>query len=233
VVELDVKSNQKISASVTTEPWRLAQRQIAADNPEIHSACGLKSVVVEKDTIPENDKKNVIWAHRNERSIWKGNLKMQGLEGYIKKGKDPLLHNTYGGLIHSDKLKKTSPTKLESKEAINSFSVSVFALTAQTKSLDKWEKEISQIARKVNSESREKRRIAHADWWQSFWDRSYIFVRTQNAQEKEKVATVSKNYNLQRYMKACSGRGNYPIKFNGSIFTGKETTMATYCLIPP
>ena len=74
---------------------------------------------------------------------------MQGLEGYIKKGKDPLLFNTFGGLIHSDKLQKTTPAKLETKEAVNQFSVSVFALTAQTKSLDKWEKEIDDIAGKV------------------------------------------------------------------------------------
>ena len=26
-------------------------------------------------------------------------------------------------------------------------------------------------------------------------------------------------YTLQRWMNACAGRGNYPIKFNGTIFT--------------
>jgi hypothetical protein len=216
-VEMDVKSQKKIKASVTTEPWRLEQREIAENSPELHSAYGLQSAIVEKDTILEDVRGNVIWAHRNERSIWKSNLKMQGLEGYLKKGKDPLLYNTFGGLIYSDKLQKTAPAELETEEAINSFSVSVFTLTAQTKSLDKWEEEISQIASKVSSESREKRLIAHIDWWQAFWDRSHIFVSTQN--EEEKVANVSKNYNLQRYMNACSGRGNSPIKFNGSIFT--------------
>ncbi|MGQ7868145.1 DUF5703 domain-containing protein [Sunxiuqinia sp. sy24] len=218
VVELDVKSQKKVTASVTTEPWRLEQREIA-DNTEMHSAYGLKTVIVEKDTIFENDKGYVIWAHRNERSIWKNNLTMQGLEGYLKRGKDPLLHATFGGLIHSDKLQKTTPAKLESKEAVTEFSVSVFALTAQTKSLNKWGKEIDNIARKVTSESRENRLQAHANWWQSFWNRSHIFVNTSNKAEKEKVANVSKNYNLQRYMNACSGRGNSPIKFNGSIFT--------------
>ena len=218
VVELDVKSQKKITASVTTEPWRQEQREIA-DNTEIHSAYGLKTVIVEKDTIFQNDKGTVIWAHRNQRSIWKNNLTMQGLEGYLKMGKDPLLYNTFGGLIHSDKLQKTTPAKLESKGAVAEFSVSVFALTAQTKSLNKWEKEINNIARKVTSESRENRLKAHANWWQFFWNRSHIFVNTLNKEEKEKVANVSKNYNLQRYMNACSGRGNSPIKFNGSIFT--------------
>ncbi|SFF21008.1 DUF5703 domain-containing protein [Sunxiuqinia elliptica] len=218
VVELDVKSQKKITASVTTEPWRLEQREIS-DNVEIHSAYGLETVLVEKDTIFEKDQGNIIWAHRNERSIWKNNLTMQGLEGYLKMGKDPLLYNTFGGLIHSNNLQKTTPARLESKEAITEFSVSVFALTAQTKSLNKWEKEINNIARKVTSESREKRLKAHANWWQSFWNRSHIFVNTSNKTEKERVANVSKNYNLQRYMNACSGRGNSPIKFNGSIFT--------------
>ena len=219
VVELNVKSQKKITASVTTEPWRLEQREIAENSPELHSAYGLQSAIVEKDTILEDVKENVIWAHRNERSIWKSNLTMQGLEGYLKKGKDPLLHNTFGGLIHSEQLQKTSAEKLETDEAQNNLSVSIFALTAQTKSLDKWEEEIDNMARKVTSESREKRWKAHTNWWQSFWNRSHIFVSTQNEEEKEKVANVSKNYNLQRYMNACSGRGNSPIKFNGSIFT--------------
>jgi hypothetical protein len=219
VVELDVKSRKKISASVTTEPWRLEKREIAENSPELHSAYGLNSVVVEKDTILEDARENVIWAHRNERSTWKSNLTMQGLEGYLKKGKDPLLHNTFGGLIHSEQLHKISSEKLETDEALNNFSVSVFALTAQAKSLDKWKNEINKIASKVTSESRKNRLKSHSAWWQSFWDRSHIFVSTQNEEEKEKVANVSRNYNLQRYMNACSGRGNYPIKFNGSIFT--------------
>ena len=30
---------------------------------------------------------------------------------------------------------------------------------------------------------------------------------------------LSRAYALQRYINACAGRGAYPIKFNGSIFT--------------
>lgn len=218
VVELDVKSRKEISASVTTEPWRLEPREIA-DKVEIHSAYGLQSIQVAKDSLLDRDPESLVWAHRNESSIWEANLKMQGLEGFIAKGKDPLLHATFGALIHSEALRKTSPGKLESMEALTQFSVSVVALTAQTESLGDWEQAIGALAQNITARSREQRREAHADWWQSFWDRSYIFVSSQKEQEKEKVANVSKNYNLQRYMHACSGRGRYPIKFNGSIFT--------------
>jgi len=34
--------------------------------------------------------------------------------------------------------------------------------------------------------------------------------------------TVARGYALQRFITACSGRGEYPIKFNGSIFTVQE-----------
>jgi len=37
--------------------------------------------------------------------------------------------------------------------------------------------------------------------------------------------TVGKAHTLQRYMQACAGRGLYPIKFNGSIFTVEPTAM--------
>jgi hypothetical protein len=37
--------------------------------------------------------------------------------------------------------------------------------------------------------------------------------------------SVGKAHTLQRYMQACAGRGIYPIKFNGSIFTVEPTRM--------
>ena len=33
------------------------------------------------------------------------------------------------------------------------------------------------------------------------------------------VRIVTQGYVLQRFVSACAGRGAYPIKFNGSIFT--------------
>jgi hypothetical protein len=36
---------------------------------------------------------------------------------------------------------------------------------------------------------------------------------------KDEAAYISQMYHLQRFITACAGRGNYPIKFNGSLFT--------------
>jgi hypothetical protein len=39
------------------------------------------------------------------------------------------------------------------------------------------------------------------------------------------VSPITRAYTLQRYVQACEGRGNYPIKFNGGIFTVEPKQM--------
>ena len=54
---------------------------------------------------------------------------------------------------------------------------------------------------------------AHLRWWSQFWDRSWILIRGSDA-----AKSVSDAWIWQRYQNACTSRGNYPIKFNGSLF---------------
>ncbi len=42
---------------------------------------------------------------------------------------------------------------------------------------------------------------------------------SNNDNQQTNISLVTRAYQLQRWMSACAGRGNYPIKFNGSIFT--------------
>ena len=220
VVELDVKSEIPISAIASIEPWRIERRQIT-DKNEIHSAYGVNGgpeVFVEKDSVLANND-GIIWTHRNNRSIWKDNLKLQGLEKYSKQNNDPLLHRTFGGLIRSKEMVKAGHGKLKMDNTLKQFSISVHALSSQTETQNDWTQQIMHSAKIIELLSRSERFIDHKNWWHSFWSRSYIHVSTDDANEKEKVYNVSRGYALQRYMNACSGRGNSPIKFNGSIFT--------------
>jgi len=223
VVELDVKSKAPLSISVATEPWRTERRQIVNEN-ELHSAYGLNGangpeVFVEKDTLLSNTTNELIWLHRNERSIWQANLKLQSLDKYIKEARDPLLHRTFGALTRSPELKQSTSALLTSEKPIKQCSISVYALTAQTEALGDWVDQIKENASAIESISRKIRWENHKNWWNSFWDRSYIHVSTTDSSEMQKLFHVARNYVLQRYMHACSGRGGSPIKFNGSIFT--------------
>jgi hypothetical protein len=221
VVELDVKSETTLTASVKTEPWRREKRTFIND-AELHSAYGLTGkgapkTFIDKDSILAHNQEGIIWLHRNKQSIWKENLKLQELDAYINKNNDPLLHRTFGGLIRSNKLKKLGADTMVSTEPISEFSISVHALTTLKETQGEWEDSIMKNAIQIESKSRSERFAAHKAWWRSFWDRSYIHMSSKKGSKR--VLNVSSNYNLQRYINACSGRGNSPIKFNGSIFT--------------
>src|SRR5581483_11547541 len=58
------------------------------------------------------------------------------------------------------------------------------------------------------------RREKHEGWWHAFWDRSYI-----DAPDPSEAYPIIRAYNLQRFMNACAGRGEFPIKHNGSLFS--------------
>ncbi len=222
VVEMDITSERPISAKISTEPWRTKRREIVGS--EIHSAYGLNrdggpGVFVEKDSILKNIKDGVSWVHRNKRSIWKDNLELQGLQQYAIQNDDPLHHRTFGGLIRSQELKKTRIAQLETINPKHQFSISVYVLTAQTPTLDDWVNQINQLSQSIEQLLREERLNGHKKWWNTFWGRSYIHVSTSDENKQEEIQNVSNGYALQRYMNACAGRGNSPIKFNGSIFT--------------
>ena len=223
VVEVDVTSKRPVHATVSTEPWRIHRRRVV-NTDEKHSAYGISGpdgpdIFIERDTVLSMEQEGVIWLHRNERSIWQSNLELQGLGRYVKEGRDPLLNRTFGGLIRSTELKKTTPSQLASNNPLKRFSLSIYALTEHKETQEEWVDQITEDALVIESESRTGRLKAHKKWWHAFWNRSYIHLSTQNETEKEKVFNVARNYALQRYVNACSGRGNSPIKFNGSIFT--------------
>ncbi len=222
VVEIDVKSETPVDVRVSTEPWRVERRRITGG--EMHSAYGLMGdggpdVYAEKDIILDDVDDGVIWLHRNERSLWRENLELQGLGTYTSQSVDPLLYRTFGALIRSSSLVKKSPVSLESDKAQKQYSISVYALTAQTKTQNAWTHQIVQLAERAEALSRSVRFSRHKRWWRSFWCRSYIDVHAGVGAGNETISNVNRGYVLQRYMNACSGRGNSPIKFNGSIFT--------------
>ena len=45
-------------------------------------------------------------------------------------------------------------------------------------------------------------RAAHAEWWQSFWDRSWIYVAATDPAHEASAFLVTRGYILQRYMNA-------------------------------
>ena len=54
-----------------------------------------------------------------------------------------------------------------------------------------------------------------AKWWHNFWQRSWI----QTDNDDPNINHILRNYELMRYMLGCNAYGQWPMKFNGGLFT--------------
>lgn len=216
VVWLDVDSPHPVQVRVQLEVWRQSDRTL--EGRELFSAYGMMGspypVVEHADTVLDGQTDCIIWYHRNPTSIYELTLRHQGLESLIGKLPDPLLHRTFGGMIRGRGLARTGSYTLSSVSPAKQFSVAVHVLSAQTETAEEWVSRIRAQAKRVEAVGRTQARAAHQRWWLNFWRRSWIVVSGSPEAEM-----VTQGYALQRFINACAGRGAYPIKFNGSIFT--------------
>ena len=213
VMHVEVDAATEIRVSATAELWRTERRTITNEK-EKHSAYGLhiqdEPIVVEPDTVPPPRDGHVLWCHRNERSHYPDNLRTQGLADRLEQSTDPLLHRTFGAAMRGPGFSPRGERELVSDEPRTQHRLSVTTHTAITDSLEQWVEQVLAI----DSPDAEQGRDAHRKWWHAFWQRSYI-----HATGCPEAELVSRGYAHQRYLNACAGRGRFPIKFNGSLFT--------------
>ncbi len=216
VIRVEVDSLMPRDMQVALDVWRTARRELTGK--ELNSAYGLHGapfpVHVNPDKIVEDHQDRIVWYHRNEGSIWENNLRHQGLEALIGELIDPLLGRTFGGRIEGAGLVNENATTLRSSAARNRFDLSIYPHCAQTDSARQWLDELDQGVTRCQVQSVKAARESHLAWWDAFWNRSWI--RVSGSPDLE---TLTRAYTLQRWITACAGRGAYPIKFNGTIFT--------------
>ena len=208
------------------EHWRTERRQASWD----WSFSGLGDrtlgrdavpypVFIEPDTILTGKADSIVWYHRNGsagRSVWEDTLKVQGLEDFMTQSKDPLRDLTFGALARGNGMVGKSPTAIQSAVPTKAIDLSIFPLTAQTQAADDWIQRLEAQSAAYGKLATESAWAAHQKWWNDFWDRSWIHIEAKPGTD---AFTVASGYALQNWITACGGRGNMPIKFNGSIFT--------------
>ena len=214
VIHVQVDTTQGSDMQVIYERWRDQQRFLEGD--EAQSAYGLEGgpdqLVSYGDSLVLDSENRVMWYHRNAKSIFPQNLKQQGLGdlGFP----DPIQDRTFGAGISGEGLTKMNATALRSAQRRTRHTFTINVLTAKADSPDVFVSELNNQITRNNAVSTESSKIAHDRWWDEFWNRSWVRVSGGNSQ-----TTISQGYALQRFLNACAGRGVYPIKFNGSIFT--------------
>lgn len=214
VIRVETTSDQPIHFRATVELWRTEARSLTSDEL-MHGLEGCPYPLIEgPDTFLPSRNERLVWFHRNESSIWPSTMELQGLAELKKTSRDPLLHRTFGCAMGGKGLKASSHKTLTSSEANTTWSLEVHPYTAVADTVDEWVNGLEAQIDLVNQTRPEDARSRHLDWWNAFWERSWI--QLSGSPEAERI---SEAYRLQRYYIACSGRGKFPIKFNGSIST--------------
>jgi predicted alpha-1,2-mannosidase len=156
----------------------------------------------------------IIWYHHNTHSCWPAVLRLQGLDDWVRTHADPLQDRIFGGCISGKGLVRADDTTLVAAPALER-SVSLTLLTAQPATSAAWLHRLDSASSRIERQDPQVAIRAHRDWWERFWDRSWIKVSTKG----DTGDIISRGYALQRWLIACGGRGKYWTKFNGSIFT--------------
>lgn len=200
VVNVEINGSNSFNAEVTLESWR------TADAPLWGGA--------QPDTLLPFESDTIRWLQRNEHSIFNGTLTNQNLGDLVGEYSDPLIHLTFGGSISGKGLEAKDAQTLVTSNSVNELHIRIHALTAQTQTQEEWVDQLAVQRSAVEGRSLEDTRQEHEAWWADFWGRSHILVRGNADAEN-----VTRAYVLQRWIQAGAGRGAYPIKFNGSLFT--------------
>ncbi len=215
IVHIETKSEQPCAVNVTLETWRNEKKLL--ENLTVGDLYRLSDhqTWVYPDTVEFDKNENALyWYHYNEHSAWPTTMEHQFLEAYMDKMTDPLLNRIFGGVIWGDTLKAGSGQTLKSVKPTKQCDFQIAVLTKHPSNPENWRKHLNKIRKSTDSANIEIDRKNHRQWWQNFWDKSWIHIT--GAEDGRKVAM---GYQCQRYVHACGGRGELPIKFNGSIFT--------------
>ncbi|MEN6449497.1 MAG: DUF5703 domain-containing protein [Thermoguttaceae bacterium] len=217
VVYVTGESATPRTVTAKLENWRTAKRILKGEELEscwtMRGAPASVEVSESADVTVPSTLNTVEWYHRNTYSVVPWTLKHQGIESLVPLVHDPLLNRTFGGQMFGKGLVADGTAGLKSAKPTTQFALSVVAHTAQTASVADWHRDAAGIAAKADAADAARRT---AEWWGRFWNRSWVAV---GGGDPAQTSHLTQAYTLQRWMTACAGRGAYPIKFNGSIFT--------------
>jgi hypothetical protein len=192
VIRVEAESKEAFGFEAELEVWRTKERELKGG--EANSARGLTrgnyKIIAYPDTILPAKDGRVVWYHRNEKSCYPVTLKNQHLGELLTKYPDPLMGRTFGGCMKGDGLKAVGNQVLKSVEPGKRFVVSIYSLTAQTKTSGEWLKLLENQVKSIDGMELETARAGHRKWWDEFWGRSWIRVSGESLSQKITTNTL-------------------------------------------
>ncbi len=230
VVHIDVNANKKINAEASYESWRYQDRIIKATENFANSWkwAAPKNNVYKKDIIDFDGSEVLFYHHNSAETIFDITVAQQGMDAVKDQLYNPLKKLAFGGSFSG---KNFSPAgtyegvytdtdyrgwKLKSNSPAKHHLLNLYLHTAQVDNIETWKESLDSL--KKSAAVLSKTAFARSQqWWQQFWQRSFIQIDTANTGSKS--WEVGRNYQLFRYMLALNAFGKWPTKFNGGLLT--------------
>jgi len=233
VIRVEVESRMPTEAFASIELWRTSPYELPTI--EVSDVMLDRSnkdgqhapTIVAPDMVLEKQPDRIGWYHHNSKSVGPEICaKIQGVQGFQRP--DPLLHRTFGAVVTADKPDRIDDKNLRSLSSKHHV-FNMYVLTKHPANPQEWLQAIDGLIKDIVERPFEAWRQDHEMWWKGFWGRSWIHLKPvtesgggvakEAALSSDDTFVVSRAYALQRFINACAGRGRYPIKFNGSLFT--------------
>jgi alpha-L-fucosidase 2 len=214
VIRVEAAGQQNFTMSCSNEIWRSSvQPQNSSNSSSFYGVSSAPTAPSESADVAVSLTDRLVWYHQNASSYFNTLFKAENMNGYAAGYQDPWTNRIFGATILATNFSVVNSQELQSGSGTN-FLVSIYPYTAQPVTAAAWQAQMSNVVTQVNATDLGTARTNHYAWWDAFWNRSWIFVSGD-----ANATNVTRGYLEQRFMQACQGRGQYPIKFNGGTFT--------------
>lgn len=229
-IHLDMNTSLETKMKVSYENWRYENKEIRRNESFANSYKWAPPAFLKKykDSIRFSDE-GILFIHKNkEETVFDVTVEQQGMESVKDQLFNPLKNLAFGGLIIGEGLKPAGTGQgkyldtefrswiLESTSETKQHKLEVHLHTDSLQDFDLW---TTAMLTQAKSDQKTDTHEASVQWWNDFWQRSFIVIEPDNIDSASESWQVGRNYQLFRYMLACNAYGTYPSKFNGGLFT--------------
>jgi hypothetical protein len=229
VINIDINSNKKVMVTAAYESWRYRDRIL---QPRENFANSWKWKAPENN-IGHGDEINVVgnaiyFYHLNKSpNIFDTTVAVEGMDAVKDSLYNPLKDLCFGGIFSGNNFKAAGTYngvyantdfkgwQLKSAKPSSTQFLQIYLWNAQVAKIDMWKKSVDSL--RENSQKKKEDFVKTQNWWQQFWARSFIFIKSNDTTSLAWQA--GRNYQLFRYMLGCNAHGIWPTKFNGGLFT--------------
>jgi len=229
VVHIDVKSAQKIRVDATYESWRYQDRIIKPKESFGNSWkwAAPANTLYKKDEIDFKGNTVLFYHHNAAETIFDATVAQQGMDVVKDKLYNPLKNLAFGGVFGGLNFIASGTYlgnyvgtdfkgwTIQSKKPSMHHSLQLCLYNKQVADVQEWKQALDSL--RQHTAMGKNAFQQSQQWWKAFWERSFIHI--DQTKVNGSSWEVGRNYQLFRYMLGCSSRGDWPVKFNGGLFT--------------